>query len=881
MLEQVFATITKTNTLSKLDAALFYAQVAPVFPLRPNEVGPLLSGSWKQYATRDPDVIRQWWTQFPDANIAWVMGEPVMASDLDMKNAGEDGWSSYQDLSPGDVPYPIQGTPSGGYHLLHKFSPGLINFTHQGAHGGLDLRTTNGYIVVAPSIRPDGVYEWLQDGLCDFAPRAVVEAYTAWSQDDGVDRDLASPDPTPFDELPPLDDTTLRTKHLDFLQTGEVHESYGGDRSAALLGATIALYQLGLSDEDVLGYLEGMPGSLACAQDHASDRRASVWLWKYTCLKAREKRERLASVSVDSAFREVTVTPGTTPGNTLPDIPGESERERWVRLAENVNPNDDLAAVDIYRAAMQISPMFANQIADIIHQVAGFRKSDMEKAAKQVAKQQARSINQPDILPPRLSGCGLQQGHPVLQPPAQTVESWNHLVGRYVYIATENRWLDRYTRETLTPEALNTKEGHTMERLATDDNDNVRRATDSLAARPDTLKVDVRSYWPGVENDLIHIGRLDAVNTWQPSNLEPVEGDISVWWGLFCHLFPEETSRNNILDWMAHILQKPHIKINYALLIGGRTRIGKDSVFQPLIQGVGIKNVNNIKAEMLDEKYDDHFIGVKLAVLQEIHREGFRDAQAIENKLKVYLADPPYELVLRRLGATHVTQRNLIQILAFTNYKDAIHVGSEGERYLCEWTDAKKLHPSIYKALYDWYEKENGGAKVIHFLLNRDISHFEPKSDAPATRWRTEMISSGRSDLDYQVEDVLDRVRQQNELADKTGGHKVSYITPKQIADRLNTHHHVSLKVITHILADMGVERLRCPPDDRFRVPRIFVEDTFANTSVPGEAKFENTIRSHLYAVEPGPIPVGLTEREVLIATCPPYLLTEYMSSIN
>lgn len=890
MLTQVFASITQCNTLSKLDAALIYAKVAPVFPLRPNTKLPLLSGSWKDYATQDESLIRQWWTHYPEANIAWVQGDPILTSDLDIKK-GENGWESYQELNPGEVSAPLQVTPSGGYHLIHKFTPGLINFTKKGLQGGIDLRTTNGYIVVAPSATPDGRYEWLQNGDLESIPSAVLEQYTTWSTEVTVDRDVDMPDSTPWDKLKPLDDLLIRDKHRIFLQTGEIHESYENDRSRALLGATIALYQLGLSDEDVLGYLEDSPVAMECAEDHSTERRASIWLWKYTCIKAREKREPVTPrVTAEEAFADITIV------TKVPEVPGETDRARWIRLAENIDPNNDEDAVKIFREANNISPIFGNQVADIIQQVAGFRKSDLEKAAKQANRAVAVSMKQEGLTYARRSGEGLPIGHPVLSSPSQSVESWEQMVGRYVFISTENKWIDRYTRETLSPEGLNAKEAHTIERLALESGDDSRiRVCEALAARPDTLKVDTRSYWPGIHNDLIHIGRLDAVNTWQPSNLQAVEGDITPWWDLFKHLFPEEDSQIRILDWMAHVVQNPHIKINHALLIGGGQRIGKDSIFQPLIYGVGVKNVKNIKAEMLDEKYDDHFIGVKLAVLQEIHRDGFRDAKAIENKMKVYLADPPLEMEMRRLGAPSVTQRNLIQILAFTNYRDALHLGSEGDRYLCEWSDAKKLAPKFYKAVYDWYDKDDGYAKVCHYLLNRDISHFEPKAAAPVTKWRDEMADSGKSDLDYQVEDIIDKLRQDNleartrRAAAESNGvevgvanmnlyHEVKYITPRQIMSRLGTSTPVSLKAITNILATLDIQRLTGSSDHRYRVPRIFVDDQFAE--IPGKDRFKGTIKTHLYIVEADDRCIDPEIIDVRKGLCPPKLINDYLSSL-
>lgn len=897
MLNEAFASLPACNTLSKLEAALHYAKIAPVFPLRPHTKLPLLRGSWPTYATQDESLIRQWWEQFPEANIAWVMGGELLCSDLDMKD-GENGWSSYQELAPGDVESPLQMTPSNGYHVLHAFAPDLINFTKQGTQGGIDLRTTNGYIVAAPSSTPDGDYKWLHGGPLEPLPDPALNAYLDWSTASTVDRDVDMPESTPYDDLKPLEDLMIRGKHLEFLQNGTIGESYGGDRSRALLGATVALYQSGLSDEDVLGYLESSPGSIDCAQAHSTDRRAALWLWKYNCIKAREKVTVTTVVTADEAFKDVVVADGTPSTNNPPSVPGENDRARWVRLAEAMDPHDEDAAIKIYREAAHISPIFANQVADIIQQVAGFRKSDLEKAAKSANRTVALSMKTEGQFPIRRTGDCLPEGHPVLAPPSSSVETWPEFVGRYVYISTEHRWLDRYTRETLTPEALNAKEAHIMEALSLEEGSEVKlRASDALSARRDTLKVDTRSYWPGIKDDLIHVDKGDAVNTWQPSPLELIEGDISPWWELFCHLFPKEESRNNILDWMAFILQKPHIKINYALLIGGGQRIGKDSIFQPLIHGVGLRNSNNIKAEMLGEKYDDHFIGIKLAVIQEIHRDGFRDAREIENKLKVYLADPPTELVLRRLGATNATQRNLIQLIAFTNYEDALHLTSDGDRYLCEWSHASKLPPAQYKKVYDWYDKEQGYGKVCHYLMQRDVSNFNPKASAPDTPWRREMITSGKSDLDYQVEDIIDKIKQDNIVARKlrveaeaqgkvinnANAHlyqEVSYITTRQVMSRLEHDVKLPSKAIVSILQNLGVRRLRNATDHRFRIPRAFVEDAFSG--VQGRDKFKGSFKTHVYQIDnlegsDDSPPIG----QIKMGLCPPRLINEYLTTLD
>ena len=66
--------VTKTNNLL-CRAALFYASQIGwlVFPLKPSGKQPITSHGVKD-ATRERKIIREWWTQSPDANIGLPTG---------------------------------------------------------------------------------------------------------------------------------------------------------------------------------------------------------------------------------------------------------------------------------------------------------------------------------------------------------------------------------------------------------------------------------------------------------------------------------------------------------------------------------------------------------------------------------------------------------------------------------------------------------------------------------------------------------------------------------------------------------------------------------------------------------------------------------------
>ena len=63
----------------------------------------------------------------------------------------------------------------------------------------------------------------------------------------------------------------------------------------------------------------------------------------------------------------------------------------------------------------------------------------------------------------------------------------------------------------------------------------------------------------------------DLYNTWRPSEVEPAQGDTTIWSEHLRYLFPAATDRDLLLNWLAWAYQNPTLKPNHALLLVGET----------------------------------------------------------------------------------------------------------------------------------------------------------------------------------------------------------------------------------------------------------------------------------------------------------------------
>jgi putative DNA primase/helicase len=169
----------------KLDAALEYAGRGwAVFPCQPKKKQPLTAHGLKDAST-DPEQIRAWWTECPEANVAIATGERsgVTVLDVDVKpwkNAHGDETLAALIAERGALPLTrCQQTWSGGLQYLFAYAAGVRNSAGKvGPH--LDIRGGGGYIVVPPSVveddgQPEGTYSWVNEAEPAPMPEWLLE----------------------------------------------------------------------------------------------------------------------------------------------------------------------------------------------------------------------------------------------------------------------------------------------------------------------------------------------------------------------------------------------------------------------------------------------------------------------------------------------------------------------------------------------------------------------------------------------------------------------------------------------------------------------------------------------------------------------------------
>jgi hypothetical protein len=151
-------------TTTCIDTALDLASRGfAVFPCVPGKKKPCTEHGFKD-ASNDPAVIRAWWEQWPDANVA-IATDGLVIIDVDVdaeKGRAENLWLADQpDLLAELSAAPSAMTPRGGRHYFFQQGSAKIRCSAGDLAEGVDVRAGGGYLVVAPSRTNRGQYRFV------------------------------------------------------------------------------------------------------------------------------------------------------------------------------------------------------------------------------------------------------------------------------------------------------------------------------------------------------------------------------------------------------------------------------------------------------------------------------------------------------------------------------------------------------------------------------------------------------------------------------------------------------------------------------------------------------------------------------------------------
>ena len=247
-------------------------------------------------------------------------------------------------------------------------------------------------------------------------------------------------------------------------------------------------------------------------------------------------------------------------------------------------------------------------------------------------------------------------------------------------------------------------------------------------------------------------------NRWINQRPVAATGNARIWLEHVERMVPDDVEREHVLNVMAYKLQHPNQKINHAVLHIGNPGSGKDTMWQPLLWGIGgeaLANVKIVRNEEIQSQWG-YALESEVMVFEELRQSEAKDRRALENHLKPIIAAPPEFLQVNRKGLHPYQALNRIFVLAFSNERVPLSLAGDDRRWFVTYSDAPRMTEAEAVAIWNWY-KAGGLAVAAGWLYERDVSRFNPGAAPPLTEAKIIMIEQGRSTAESYLVEMIER----------------------------------------------------------------------------------------------------------------------------
>ena len=189
----------------------------------------------------------------------------------------------------------------------------------------------------------------------------------------------------------------------------------------------------------------------------------------------------------------------------------------------------------------------------------------------------------------------------------------------------------------------------------------------------------------------------------------------------------QQPIKTYILNWLAHLIQKPLELPGVALIFNGQKGAGKDTLGDFIGEYIiGLKYYQNFSNQsQYFDKYDESKAKKFLIKIEEINKKILYDGVNGEI-FKASITTPILNFNPKNKPAYSL--KNHMRIIATSNNPNPVDVGQKERRYVISVVSPEKIGDSEYwcKVRTELFNP-SGALSVVNMLLERDITAFNPR----------------------------------------------------------------------------------------------------------------------------------------------------------
>lgn len=278
-----------------------------------------------------------------------------------------------------------------------------------------------------------------------------------------------------------------------------------------------------------------------------------------------------------------------------------------------------------------------------------------------------------------------------------------------------------------------------------------KNRTASIAFRNSRLSclADEHDFLVGNDELIVEVNGIRKLNTWKDGGVVAAEGDASLWLDHLRYLLPADGEMKWVLQYLAHLVQRPADKIKSAILLQSKQGVGKNILMGAIRRMFHENDVREVYGGVLGERWQAELGNVRLLGLDELQIDELKMAY---NRLKRW-ATEEFQSVERK-GVDAFNVRTPRGIIIMTNSDKPMAIEHDDRRLFVCKVEAPKREDTYYRHLRDVGHSDESVAAFKHYLLNFDLSDFDANAEPPRTGAKEELIRASAPVLEQVIVDL-------------------------------------------------------------------------------------------------------------------------------
>lgn len=259
-------------------------------------------------------------------------------------------------------------------------------------------------------------------------------------------------------------------------------------------------------------------------------------------------------------------------------------------------------------------------------------------------------------------------------------------------------------------------------------------------------KIVVRERWDPSNTSLItRDGKIDCLNTWRGFSVQPVAGNTKPFHRHISFICPDPREAEALTDFIAHMIQRPWERPTWApvhvSIIQG---LGRGLLHSLICSIVSPYSTTPSPRDLFESPYNEYLYN---ALWVGVEETSTKSAAGVSPRLKELITAHTAD-INPKYGKKLTQYPVFARMFFMTNELNALPIEESDRRFwVCGPSEPgyQPKNPGYYDKFVHWIEQKENQSAVLHDMLHRDISKFNPGRIPFKTKLKEIMRSASRN----------------------------------------------------------------------------------------------------------------------------------------